>query len=224
MTMSSYSLLRYLCILQLRQYFELEGKYGPNIDVDVVLWLDSRAFQKKSSLRDAYGFVILNSELHDEFDKFKKQETLPEYIEYVELLEFWLKMQHSPPLWFGKQYNTLHNTEMDSLLIDTRDKWGKKSSKYVVPNLQVDTVVISLPVKTALPIKATKSLQHRGDHPLKMQVASIIQTPASVLTFEIQKVQFQKGGADCGLFAIAFATDLCYENNPVNLFCLVQSQ
>ena len=109
-----------------------------------------------------------------------------------------------------------------SLYIDTRDKWGKKSSKYVVPNLQVDTVVISLPVKTALPIKATKSLQHRGDHPLKMQVASIIQTPASVLTFEIQKVQFQKGGADCGLFAIAFATDPCYVNNYVNLFCLVE--
>ena len=29
-----------------------------------------------------------------------------------------------------------------------------------------------------------------------------------------EKTQYQQGGTDCGLFAIAYATDLCYGNNP----------
>ena len=33
---------------------------------------------------------------------------------------------------------------------------------------------------------------------------------------KIQKVQFQKGASDCGAYAIAFATDLAYGNNPAS--------
>ena len=32
--------------------------------------------------------------------------------------------------------------------------------------------------------------------------------------FRIENAQIQEGGADCGLFAIAFATEHCFGNNP----------
>ena len=66
-------------------------------------------FQGKKSPREACGFVIINTALHDEFDHFKK-DIGPEYsiLEYVELLQFWVKSQKpvsSPVLIdkFGKQ-------------------------------------------------------------------------------------------------------------------------
>ena len=87
--------------LQLSQYLEQKGEYGLNINTDVALWLDSRAFQKKPSLRQACGFVIINSELHDEFDQFRKKETHSDYslLQHIKLLDLWLKskMLHSLP-------------------------------------------------------------------------------------------------------------------------------
>ena len=50
----------------------------------------------------------------------------------------------------------------------------------------------------------------------RMQVASIMSTKESEITFKIHKVQYQKGSDDCGLFAIAYATDLAYGNDPVS--------
>ena len=59
--------------IQLCNYFEEKGEYYVlNIDTDVAVWLDSRAFHKKSPLRKACGFVIVNSKVHDDFDRFKK--------------------------------------------------------------------------------------------------------------------------------------------------------
>lgn len=48
-------------------------------DVDVSLWLESRAFQNKLPLSEVSDFVLVNSTLHAEFDKFKKEETDPDY-------------------------------------------------------------------------------------------------------------------------------------------------
>ena len=39
-------------------------------------------------------------------------------------------------------------------------------------------------------------------------------SPNSKVVLEVQKTQFQADGANCGLFTIAFATDLCFGNNP----------
>ena len=50
----------------------------------------------------------------------------------------------------------------------------------------------------------------------KLQVAAILSTNESEITFKIQKVQFQKGSNDCGLFSIAFATDLAHGNDPIS--------
>ena len=48
------------------------------------------------------------------------------------------------------------------------------------------------------------------------QIAAIMCCPDTSITLKVEKTQFQKGGSDCGLFAIAFATDLCHGNNPAS--------
>ena len=83
-------------------------------------------------LREACGFVIVNSALHDQFDHFKKNID-PEcsIIEYIELLQFWIRNQKlitSPVLVnkYGKQYIKLHRDEMDNFIVwlnDTRDRF-----------------------------------------------------------------------------------------------------
>ena len=50
----------------------------------------------------------------------------------------------------------------------------------------------------------------------KLQIASLLCTGNQRITLKIQKVQFQKGAFDCGAYAIAFATDLAYGNNPAS--------
>ena len=110
--------------MQLRQYFTEESEYGLNVELSVALWLDSRAFQNNPPLREANGFVIVNSELQGEFDDFMKQESLPNCIDvqFVKLLEFWAisqETQPSPPTIhkYGKMYVKLNHTQMDNLLI-----------------------------------------------------------------------------------------------------------
>ena len=48
------------------------------------------------------------------------------------------------------------------------------------------------------------------------QIAAVMCCPDTSITLKVEKTQFQKGGSDCGLFAIAFATDLCHGNNPAS--------
>ena len=47
----------------------------------------------------------------------------------------------------------------------------------------------------------------------KLQIASLLRTDNQRIILKTQKVQFQK---DCGAYAIAFATDLAYGNNPAS--------
>lgn len=49
---------------------------------------------------------------------------------------------------------------------------------------------------------------------LKRQVAVILQTPHTAFELRHVDVQRQVGGADCGLYAIAFATALCFGLDP----------
>ena len=50
----------------------------------------------------------------------------------------------------------------------------------------------------------------------KMQIATIMHTSANRLKRIVEKTQFQVGVVDCGLYAIAYATDLCIGNNPAS--------
>ena len=49
---------------------------------------------------------------------------------------------------------------------------------------------------------------------VSMQVASMLKSASDTLRFRVENTQIQKGGVDCGLFAIAYATEFCFGNNP----------
>ena len=49
-----------------------------------------------------------------------------------------------------------------------------------------------------------------------MQVAAIMHTAEHYVDFKVHKIQFQKGTSDCGLFSIAYATDLAFGNDPAS--------
>ena len=51
-------------------------------------------------------------------------------------------------------------------------------------------------------------------HTLQMQAATILKSPRPEIVFEAQRTIPQEGTNDCGLFAIAYAIDLCIGNNP----------
>ena len=58
-----------------------------------------------------------------------------------------------------------------------------------------------------------------GDIPgrTKMQIAAILCTEEQNITVHFPVVQSQKGGSDCGLFALAFAATLCVGENPAQV-------
>lgn len=49
----------------------------------------------------------------------------------------------------------------------------------------------------------------------KEQIAALICCPDKYFLLEFQSVSKQRGGSDCGLFSIAFATAICFKINPV---------
>ena len=50
------------------------------------------------------------------------------------------------------------------------------------------------------------------------QIAAIMRCPTDSITLEVHNVQLQKGVTDCGLYSIAYATDLCHGHKPSNLY------
>ena len=50
---------------------------------------------------------------------------------------------------------------------------------------------------------------------VKKQIASIVQTKHNQIELKLEKTQQQQNATDCGIFAIAFATDLCHGIDPV---------
>ena len=71
--------------------------------------------------------------------------------------------------------------------------------------------------KTAELVKVYDSLYSAVSLSIKAQIASIAHCQAHSITLEIQNTQLQKGHDDCALFAIAYAADLCYGNDPADL-------
>ena len=50
-------------------------------------------------------------------------------------------------------------------------------------------------------------------HVLK-QIAAILLSSAHEINLKLEKVQFQRNAVDCGVYAIAFITDLCHNRDP----------
>jgi len=49
---------------------------------------------------------------------------------------------------------------------------------------------------------------------VKKQIVSIVQTKHNQIELKLEKTQQQQNTTDCGIFAIAFATDLCHGIDP----------
>ena len=108
--------------------------YTLSKDWDVALWVDYRAFHGEPELEDAVDFVIVDSQLHDQFDQFKRAEVKPSHslLPMVELLRFYClsKCPHefdcSIVVRFGKTYLEMHEAQIDQLVVwvsDMRDQY-----------------------------------------------------------------------------------------------------
>ena len=117
-------------LLQLTIDDKSPDEYGLNIDADVALWLDSRAYNYYPPLRQFCDFVFVTSVLHQEFDVFKQKETTPGHstLPLAPLLDYWNKLRSSPlPVirMFGKLYLKLNSSDTDELyqwIYNTREK------------------------------------------------------------------------------------------------------
>ena len=63
-------------------------------------------------------------------------------------------------------------------------------------------------------VKVYDSLYRSVGTCVASQTVSIIKSDSDYLLFQIETTQIQQGGADCGLFAIVYATEFCFGNNP----------
>ena len=68
-------------------------------------------------------------------------------------------------------------------------------------------------VHTSL-VKVCDSVFNTAGTSLALQTAVILKTESDKIVFEVERTQFQQGKVDCGLYAIAFATEFCHGNNP----------
>ena len=107
-------------LIQLTQFIK-PGEYGLSKDVDVSLWVESRIFRSKPPIQEVFDFVIVDAKLHAEFDKFKEEETDPDYslLSVNELLHYWNMNERLTPaeviIMYGKPHLKLHYTDMDEL-------------------------------------------------------------------------------------------------------------
>ena len=99
-----------------------EGEYALSKDVDVEVWLHYRAYNRHPPLCDVGDFIIVNSELHNNFDDFKRKELEPgySYLQINELLQHYLKCMSQDGTYptvkkYGEVYLHLHESMIDDL-------------------------------------------------------------------------------------------------------------
>ena len=107
----------------------------------MALWMDYREFNGKSSLSEATDeFIVVNNQLHEDFDDFKALETTSEssYLNLIELLEYYCTAE-CPSLLesnrikkFGKTYLVLSREQVDMLV-----EWVLKMRQMYTSNSEV---------------------------------------------------------------------------------------
>ena len=112
---------------------------------DVQLWLVSRAFHGKPPVREMRYFVVVNSTLHDEFDKFKASTIRKSYsfIEFNELLRFYSlsesNLLSSPAKKFEKMYLEIQGSQVDELVewvLEMRKKYSDQGESVFATGAQ----------------------------------------------------------------------------------------
>ncbi len=66
-------------------------------------------------------------------------------------------------------------------------------------------------------VRVYDSMNLRLSSTLIKLVADLLHTSNSSIKIEYVQVQYQCGGSDCGLFALAFACSLCHQEDPAEL-------
>ncbi len=295
--------------MQLSYLFENDGDYALSKDVDVALWQDFRAYNSMQPLKDAINFVIVNAQLHNEFDDFKKDEIQRDYsyLKVNELLGFYIhhvcQLTDSVVAQYNNTYLKMCGDDVDKLCIwiyDLRKCFEDEGLRvfntgnmYVAYNMHgisllslflciakkackkanILTAVkeggwltdmhisaASELLKTQFPnvvgFQATilgqnlsfkrlegpyvQVIHTNGNHwvtvagihgslvkvydskyksiseDTKRQIASLTKVDKKYIDIHLENTQCQKGSSDCGLYAIAFATEVCFGNNPAS--------
>ena len=101
----------------------MEGEYALSKDIAICLWLEYRSLNGSTQLRDVSGgdFVIVNEELHGEFDEFRSKVYAyvdKEYsiVEAVELLQVWCRASKvilCRVQLLGRRYFLMSSTHLD---------------------------------------------------------------------------------------------------------------
>ena len=109
------------------------GEYAISKDLNVALWEEFMNNSKKKTLQEIYGgdFVIINEELHSQFDEFKKNMVPANHsmVPVMELLEYyWCKVKCAVCMntvhLYGKLYVKMTAAELDDFckwIYDTRE-------------------------------------------------------------------------------------------------------
>ena len=127
--------------LQLQPYLDkTRGEIGLNIDLDVVLWLESREYHSLPVPRslDALGFIVVNEEEMEEFESFKRDNVQlgSSIVKCNHLLNLWLLnhkevSQHS---LYGTVHVHLSQEQVDDLcewVLELRDQVDKKGRQIL---------------------------------------------------------------------------------------------
>ncbi len=114
------------------------NEYPLSKDVDVVLWQDCRAYYNQAALVEVDEFVIVNSEVHEEFDEYKKN-TIGKgysYLKVNELIEFYLlqndHLSGNVKTLYNKAYLKLSGSDIDELcdwLLNLRKSYEQEGVK-----------------------------------------------------------------------------------------------
>ena len=129
--------------MQLSAYLSGPTEYGLHVNAHVSFWLESRSYDKKPSLVQALGFVIVTEEIHKEFDAFVTSMPLLSkgcYFQCGPLLQYW--NMHMRPIsasvvsLFAGEYLYLHYSEVDDLcewVLNAREAFEKHTQSAEYP-------------------------------------------------------------------------------------------
>ncbi|KAL5468953.1 hypothetical protein EMCRGX_G030114 [Ephydatia muelleri] len=108
--------------IDLSEYLHDPTEYGLHINTHVSLWLHSRSYDNKPLLVQAFGFVIVTEEIHEEFDAFVASMPLLTqgcYLQCGPLLQYWnMHMRPTPASvvnLFTNEYLYFHYSDVDNL-------------------------------------------------------------------------------------------------------------
>ncbi len=127
---------------------------------------------------------------------------------HIGAAQYLLKRQH--PNISGLQNTTLQYTR-------TFDVHGSRQFVQCLHVFDSHWITVSTMKCPANVVRVYDSFNSRLSTSTKKIICDLLHTKSNYITIEYVNVQFQRGGSDCGLFAIANATAICNGTDPAYL-------